>query len=202
MHDWTSMIVAKGRHEEFLRVAEDERLARGLRKARRERQGAGFEMSGDGGFVVRWGLPGDEARISRIMELNGMPRWVAFEERFIVAEKKGKVQGVLRYRTESKRLILGLLVVEPWAGEPRVAKALYTGAGALAEELGASEILAETPPNASYVAESGYVRRGRSWSLDPARSTGKSGPSTADGWVWARTLRETAVAPLRKAFRG
>ena len=33
---------------------------------------------------VRWGLPGDEGGIAELLELNGMPRWVAFEERFIV----------------------------------------------------------------------------------------------------------------------
>jgi hypothetical protein len=93
---------------------------------------------------VRWGLPADVVGITKLLELNGMPRWVAFEERFIVAEKDGKVLGALRYRTESKRLLLGLLVVDPWAGEERLARALYRGARELASEIGAKEIRARS----------------------------------------------------------
>ncbi len=47
------------------------------------------------------------------MELNGMLRPLAFEERFIVAEKKGEVLAAMRYRTERKRLLLGLFVADP-----------------------------------------------------------------------------------------
>ena len=63
------------------------------------------------------GACGDEEAVADLLELNGMPRWISFEERFLVAQKDGKVLGAVRYRTESKRLILGLLVVDPWAGE-------------------------------------------------------------------------------------
>jgi hypothetical protein len=60
------------------------------------------------GTLVRWGLEEDEAQIAELMELNGMRRALAFEERFIVAEGDGKVLAALRYRTEPKRLLLGL----------------------------------------------------------------------------------------------
>ncbi len=121
---------------------------------------------------MHWGLPEDELGIAELLELNGMPRWVAYEERFIVAEREGRVLGALRYRTESKRLHLGLLVVDPWAGEARLALALYAGAGELARELGVSVVLARISSHvADYPREAGYRRRGRrEWRLDVARS--------------------------------
>ena len=63
---------------------------------------------------VRWGLPGDEGGIAELLELNGKPRWVAFEERFIVAVgRDGEILAALRYRMASKKLLLGLLVADP-----------------------------------------------------------------------------------------
>jgi hypothetical protein len=47
----------------------------------------------------------------------GVLRWEAFEERFIVAERKREVLAALRYRTASKRHLLGFLVTNPWAVE-------------------------------------------------------------------------------------
>src|SRR5215213_6142651 len=85
------------------------------------------------------GLLEDEAKVAELLELNGMPRWVAFEERFIVAEREGEVLAAVRYRTEPKRLLLGLLVADPWAGERRLAVDLYAGARRL--PLGASDIV-------------------------------------------------------------
>ncbi len=45
-----------------------------------------------------------------------MGRTLASQERFVVAAAKpgGKALAVLRYRTEPKRLLLGLLVSDPW----------------------------------------------------------------------------------------
>ena len=74
------------------------------------------------------GLLEDEAKVAELLELKGMPRWVAFEERFIVAEREGEVLAAVRYRTEPKRLLLGLLVADPWAGERRLAVDLYAEA--------------------------------------------------------------------------
>ena len=66
-----------------------------------------------------------ETRIAELMELNGMRRALALEERFIVAEKGGKVMVALRYRTEPKRrLLLGPLVSDPWAEERPLTVAL------------------------------------------------------------------------------
>ena len=68
---------------------------------------------------MRWGLHEDEAQIAELLELNGMGRTLVSEERFVVAAAKpgGKVLAALRYRTQPKRLLLGLLVSDPWAQE-------------------------------------------------------------------------------------
>lgn len=80
-----------------------------------------------GEIEVRWGLEADEERVSDLLELNGVGRWVAFEERFIVAERGGEVLAALRYRTEPKKLVVGLLVVDPWAGERALARRCIPG---------------------------------------------------------------------------
>jgi hypothetical protein len=124
---------------------------------------------------VRWGLPKDEAKVARLLDLNGMPRWVAFEERFVVAEQGDGLLAAVRYRTEPKRLLLGLLVADPWTGrggigERRLAVTLYSGARGLALELGAREIVAKTDRiGADYLQEAGYRRWGGGWRLDTAR---------------------------------
>ena len=155
------------RRRALLREEQERALAR---EATRVRAAFAAAEEGPGTMIeVRWGLPADEAAVAELLELNGMPRWVAFEERFIVAERDGKVLGALRYRTESKRLLLGLLVVDPWAGEERLARALYAGAGDLARELGVGEVVASMA-RAGYAGEAGYRRRGRDWRLDAARN--------------------------------
>ncbi len=158
--------LARERREELLREAAQRRLGRVAREGSED-------LLGDGGVaVVRWGLAEDEPAVARLLELNGMPRWVAYEERFVVAERDGRVLGALRYRTESKRLLLGLLVADPWGGEGRLARALYVGAGELARELGVGVVLARTFSHvADYPREAGYRRRGRrEWRLDVAPS--------------------------------
>jgi hypothetical protein len=112
------------------------------------------------------GLLEDEAKVAELLELNGMPRWVAFEERFIVAEREGEVLAAVRYRTEPKRLLLGLLVADPWAGERRLAVDLYAEARRLALELGTSDIVARTDRlHAAYPYEAGYHRWRGGWRI-------------------------------------
>lgn len=124
------------------------------------------------GVCVRWGLAEDEAEVAGLMELNGVPRWVAFEERFVVAEERGEIVAAVRYRTGPKRLFLGLLVADPWAGERRLAAALYAGAKELAQELGAKEILAEDARRSGYPGVAGYRRGGGVWRLRLGASGG------------------------------
>jgi hypothetical protein len=185
--------MARGRQEELLREAEERRIAGALRKARRSVKEGGRRVTRElKGLKVGWGLAEEEPAVADLLELNGIPRWVAFEERFIVAQKDGKVLGAVRYRMESKRLILGLLVVDPWAGEERLALALYRDSRELAREIGAAEIIA-SESRAGYPGLAGYRRWGRGWRLDLTRNSGAVGGRRPSGMfgVLARPLYRT-----------
>ncbi len=194
MGDPFDLELARERREGLLREAEERRLARASRGSY-----AGSEDSRrDSTEVVRvrWGLAEDEPAVADLLQLNGMPRWVAFEERFIVAERDGEVLGVLRYRTESKRLLLGLLVVDPWAGEERLARALYAGAGDLARELGVGEVVAPAS-RAGYPGEAGYRRWGGDWRLDTAQ-TSEAGDVATGGWRRVLSLFGALPVPFHR----
>jgi predicted GNAT family acetyltransferase len=192
--EWVDLGGFEQRRKELYEEAERGRLARRLREERRAREVAARGARAPE-ILVRWGLPGDEAGVAKVLELNGLPRWVAFEERFIVAERGGEVLAALRYATESKRLVLGLLVVDPWAGELRVAKALYAGARELAREMGVAEIYAACTRGRDYPAAAGYRRSGGGWYA--SAEGGDAG--VPDGWraglaSWAaRMLRSRRV---------
>jgi hypothetical protein len=149
---------------------------------------------------VRWGLLEDELRIAKLLELNGMPRWVAFEERFIVAERKGEILAALRYRTVSKRLLLGLLVVDPWVEERPLAAALYTGALELAREIGIGEVLAWPTPYADYPCQAGYRRWRRGWWLNTTQAAESRGELPANGWRRIAALLGVFTVPFHRAF--
>ena len=63
MDPWIDLEPWRGRGKDLLREAEQERLARELREARRAKR-----------IEVRWGLPEDEYKIADLLELNGRPR--------------------------------------------------------------------------------------------------------------------------------
>lgn len=187
--------LARQRRDELLHEAEGRRIARALRKARRSVEDEGRPVTRElEGLKVGWGLAEEEPAVADVLELNGIPRWVAFEERFIVAQKDGKVLGAVSYRMESKRLLLGLLVVDPWAGEKRLALALYRGSSELAREIGAGEVITSAS-RAGYPGQAGYRRWGRGWRLDATRNSGivgRHGPSGVFGSLarlFYRTLR-------------
>jgi hypothetical protein len=171
VRSWADFGGWEERHRELLREAEGRRLARGLREARVEERAGGASVGLPEGIEVRWGLLEDEPRIADILELNGLPRWIAFEERYIVAEKDGEILAAMRYLTEKERLVLGLLVSDPWAEERPLAVALYVRAGELAREMGVGEVIARPFPGVDdYPREAGYRRRGRrEWRLDALR---------------------------------
>ncbi len=152
------------------------------------------------GIEVRWGLLEDEARIAELLELNGIPRWLAFEERFIVAEKRGEVLAALRYRTASKRLVLGLLVADPWTHEHPLAVALYAGAVELAREMGVGEVLAWPVPYVDYPYEAGYRGWGRRWWLDTTRPIESRGELPANGWRRLVALLGIVAVPFHRPF--
>ena len=231
MGDPFDLELARERREEFLREAEEWRLARAsrvntwteawfkfrgwrerhrallreeqeralAREAARVRAAFAAAEEGPGTIEVRWDLPADETVVAELLELNGMPRWVAFEERFIVAEVDGKVLGALRYRTESKRLLLGLLVVDPWAGEERLARALYAGAGDLARELGVLEVVASVSP-ADFPGGVGYRRWGYYCRLDITLPLDATDRKTASGWRRVLSLLGEIAVPFHRPF--
>lgn len=203
MHDWVGFRAWEGRRVELLREAAHRRLVRELRETRRvraeERPGDGKVELRDGGIEVRWGHLEDEPGVARLLELNGMPRWIAFEERYIVAEKEGKILAAMRYRTEPERLLLGLLVADPRAEEHPLAVALYAGAGELAREMGVREVIARPFPYVGdYPREAGYWRRGRhEWRLDAARyGETREGEPAAGRWKRLSGLLGATAVPF------
>jgi acetyltransferase (GNAT) family protein len=150
---------------------------------------------------IRWGLAEDEPRIAELLELNGMPRRAAFEECYIVAEEDGEVLAALSYRTVPKRLLLGLLVADPWAGERALAAALYAGAKDLAREMGVRGIRARSDGRADYPREAGYHRWVNGWRLDTAQLLESSTELPAGGWRRALALFGAPAMPFFRAFR-
>jgi hypothetical protein len=96
-----------------------------------------------------------------------MPRWVAFEERFIVVEEDAALTAAVRFREEAGRLHLGLMVTDPWADEGSLATALYAGARELARRLGLRGVRARTRRHHRYLCEAGYRKRGGIWRTPP-----------------------------------
>ena len=153
---------------------------------------------------VRWGSEQDETSIAELMELNGLCRALAFEEQFIVAEKDGKVLAALRYRTEPKRLLLGLLVSDPWAEERPLAVALYEEAGKLAREMGCTEVRACSVVHANdYPHEAGYRWRFLGgWYLDVTQLLHRRTELPQGGWRKVVALLGVPAVPFFRAFRG
>ena len=201
MHSWAEFEAWAGRHEELLREAEQGRLARVAREGRVRDRRRESRVEVPEGIEVRWGLLEDEAKIADLLQLNGMPRWVAFEERYVVAQKDGEILAALRYRTEPKRLLLGLLISDPWAEERPLAVALYAGARELAQEMGVGEVLARPFPHADYPREAGYRRRGRrEWRLEVARAPQAREEPAVGRWRRLFGLLGVPAVPFFRAF--
>jgi hypothetical protein len=101
------------------------------------------------------------------LELNGMPRWVAFEEHFIIVDEGEALTAAIRFRQEDGRLHLGLLVTDPRTEEHPLAVALYVGARAIARRSGCHEIRARTRRHQRHLREAGYRRCGGAWRISP-----------------------------------
>jgi hypothetical protein len=153
---WADLSAWKEHRRELLREAQERQLELEARKARETFAPA---MKRPETTEVRWGLLEDEAKVAELLELNGMPRWVAFEERFAVAERDGEVLAAVSYRTEPKRLLFDLLVADPWVGERRLAVDLYAGVRRLALELGASSVVARIDRRRAELPAGGWRRR-------------------------------------------
>jgi hypothetical protein len=151
---------------------------------------------------VRWGLHEDEARIAEVLVLNGILDRVAARESFIVAERDGRVVAALRYETEPKKLVLGSLVVDPWAGESVLVKALYSEVHTLAKETGVGEVVAPSNRYGDFLYEAGYRRAIGGWSLDTARPLQARKEIPAGGWRRIVALLDVPTVPFFRPFRG
>lgn len=78
----------------------------------------------------------------------------------------------MRFREDTGRLYLGLLITDPWAEEHSVAVALYSGARAIAEGLGLREVRARTRGHEMCLREAGYRRWGGGWRLGVCDAAG------------------------------
>lgn len=163
------------------------------------------------GIRVRRGLRDDQPRIAELLELNGLSRWIAFEETFFVAERGGRVLAALRYGTGENQLLLGSLVADPWAGERPLAVALYVGAGRLAREMGFKEIFARPMQygnwHGDYPYEAGYCRVMGGWRSDTTRPPQSRRKLPAVGWrrmlaLWARWRSRFSGIPQLGDGRG
>ncbi len=149
---------------------------------------------------VRWGGSGDRNGIARVLELNSMPGWNAFEERFIVAEERGEILAVVSCRTGRKRLLLGPLAVDPWAGEHRFAVALYSAAKDLAREMGLREVWADSRHNREYLLKAGYRRRAGGWRLETMPPFYEYEELPESGWRRVLLLWGAPNVPFFRAF--
>jgi hypothetical protein len=165
MDRWADFVARRERHGEALGEAQKRALDREAGKIRE----AFAHSNGRAAVEVRWGLRSDEPRIAELLELNGMPRWVAYEERFVVAEDGGEVTAAVRYRTEPGRLLLGLLVADPRFVGGALALALYSGARALARDAGIPTPVARVCGNPGARA-AGFRRR--TWGLRAEATAG------------------------------
>lgn len=173
-------LLARVRRQELLQEADRKGPARELRLSRKQKAGA--EQSSVEGksaaafeekhLVVRRGSAEDMPRISDFLEFNGIPRWVAFEERFIVVEEDGRLVAVLRFREDLEKLCLGLLVTGPFSEERTLAVALYSGARVMAHGLGLREVRIHGNSHRMYPRVAGFHRCKAGWRVDVAGAAG------------------------------
>ena len=97
------------------------------------------------GTGVRRSKPADSARVTELLEMNGMSRGLAGEETFLVAERGGEILAALAYRVGIRRLSLGVFVADPWEPERPLARMLYAEAFLFAREMGFEEVCALSP---------------------------------------------------------
>ena len=121
----------------------------------------------------------------------------------MVAERDGTIQAALCCRTGAKRLLLRLLVADPWIQEGTLAVALYAGARALTREVGVEEVRARPLRYGGYAYEAGYRRVVGGWRLDVEWPPNRRGELPAGGWRRRITRLGTWIAPhFRPSKRG
>jgi len=151
---------------------------------------------------VRWALEEDGKKVAMLLELNDAPRWIAFETRFVVAERGEEVLAAVAYWTGPKRLYLGLLVVDPWAGECDLAVALYAGVRRLAREAGIRQVWVEPGNRRDCLLDAGYRRRVGGWCSDTGWARRGVEDLPQGGWLRVLALLGEPAVPFFRPFRG
>ena len=152
-------------------------------------------------IAVRWGSVEDGGAIGRVLGLNSISERDVPKETYIVAEERGEILAVGYYLIVHKRLVLGLLAVDPWVGEHRFAVALYLGAGKLGRTIGLREVWTERDEHREYLLEAGYRRHVGGWRLDTTRSFGDYERLPERGWRRVLYLWSADHVPFFRAFR-
>lgn len=148
---------------------------------------------------VRPGDPKDVRDVAKLMDLNGLPRTLAAEEAFLVAESEGEILAVVEYRFGKGRLLLGRFVADPFVREGALAEALYREARVFARRAGLREVVARSSWYGDFPRRAGYRRRGRGWTIRTDESAGRLPES---GWKRVRALRRRLPVPFfREAGR-
>ncbi len=142
----------------------------------------------------------DEAAIKDLLDLNGMPRWTAAEEGFLVAERGGELLAALGYCVTEGYLVLGPLVADPWVGERWVARALYAEAHAVAREMGLCGVEAPSAAGRDYPYDVGYLKGGSGWRLSASDDLELRGELPEGGWRRVLALLGAQAVPFFRAF--
>ncbi|WP_162924626.1 hypothetical protein [Rubrobacter indicoceani] len=132
-------------------------------------------MSVEKRMSVRRSGRADIADIVRLMEMNGLPRWTAYEEgSFLVAGGGGRdVIGVVAFReVGAGRMLVGVPVVDPWFGESETAVALYVGAAESAGVRGLREVVLVGRVSSDQAREAGFQHGLRGWWLSFGEAPG------------------------------
>lgn len=108
------------------------------------------------GTNVRWGTDADRGTLSRLGDLNGRPRRKAFESRFVVAEKGGRVLAAMPYRSADGGMLAGEAVVDPWSRARELSGEVYRALVRLGVEIKASEVRVEGAGRPGHLVEAGY----------------------------------------------
>ena len=149
---------------------------------------------------VRRACSEDEAAMRGLLDMNGLPRWTAAEERFLVVERGGEILAALEYRVLGGYLVLGLLVADPWVGERWVARALYAEAHALAKQMGLRGVEASDAIGRNYPHDVGYFMGGSGWRLGASDDLELRGELPEGGWRRVLALLGAQATPFFRAF--
>jgi hypothetical protein len=152
-------------------------------------------------IAVRWGSVEDAGAIARVLELNSISVRDVAKETYIVAEERGEILAVGRCLLARKRMVLGPLAVVPWVGEHRLAVALYSGAGKLAQETGLREVWADCDEQRESLLEAGYRWRVGGWHLDTTRYLDEYERLPERGWDRVLSVWGAAHIPFFRTFR-